>query len=71
MYLTKREAQCLDLLAQGHRRQEIADILQIGIGTVKTYLLRVHEKLGVDTATGAVWEGMRLGFIDPPDREEN
>ena len=38
--------------------------LLISEATVKTHLLRVNNKLGVDSRTGAVMEALRQGLIE-------
>jgi DNA-binding NarL/FixJ family response regulator len=45
--LTKREGQLVSLLAQGLKNKEIASVLLISEGTVKVYLSRLFQKLGV------------------------
>lgn len=45
--LTRREGQLVALLAQGLKNKEIAFALTISEGTVKVYLSRLFQKLGV------------------------
>jgi len=45
--LTRREGQLVTLLSQGLKNKEIATVLQISEGTVKVYLSRLFQKLGV------------------------
>jgi DNA-binding CsgD family transcriptional regulator len=45
--LTKRESQLVALLSQGLKNKEIASTLQISEGTVKVYLSRLFQKVGV------------------------
>ena len=45
--ITGREAQLIRLLAQGLKNKEIAETLSITEGTVKVYLSRLFQKLGV------------------------
>ena len=45
--LTRREGQLVSLLSQGLRNKEIATALMISEGTVKVYLSRLFQKLGV------------------------
>ena len=45
--LSAREAQLVTLLAQGLRNKEIAAALFVSDGTVKEYLTRLFQKLGV------------------------
>jgi DNA-binding CsgD family transcriptional regulator len=52
--LTRREAEVLDLVAQGLTNGEIASRLVISAATVRTHLENVFEKLDVHTRTAAV-----------------
>ena len=45
--LTRREGQLVTLLSQGMKNKEIATHLHISEGTVKVYLSRLFQKLGV------------------------
>jgi DNA-binding CsgD family transcriptional regulator len=45
--LTQREGQLVSLLSQGLKNKEIATMLTISEGTVKVYLSRLFQKVGV------------------------
>jgi DNA-binding CsgD family transcriptional regulator len=45
--LTRREGQLISLLSQGLKNKEIATALNISEGTVKVYLSRLFQKVGV------------------------
>jgi len=45
--LTRREGQLISLLSQGLKNKEIATALDISEGTVKVYLSRLFQKVGV------------------------
>jgi DNA-binding NarL/FixJ family response regulator len=47
--LTPREAEVLELLQTGRSNAEIAQILHVGVETVRTHVRRVYRKLGVRT----------------------
>jgi two-component system response regulator DesR len=47
--LTPREAEVLELLQSGRSNAEIAQILHVGIETVRTHARRIYRKLGVRT----------------------
>lgn len=47
--ITKREAEVLLLLGNGHQQIEVARALDISIRTVKMYRSNLKEKLGLDT----------------------
>jgi DNA-binding NarL/FixJ family response regulator len=64
--LTERETEVLRLLAQALSNGEIAQRLFIGEATVKTHLLRVFAKLGVDDRTRAVMVAVERGLLPRP-----
>jgi len=51
--LSPREQEILGLLAKGYLYKEIVDQLGISLGTVRTHLKRIYEKLHVQTRTEA------------------
>lgn len=64
--LSDRELEILTLLGDGLLKKEIADRLDIGIGTVKTHIRHIYEKLQVENAPAAINQAHRLGLF--PDR---
>jgi ATP/maltotriose-dependent transcriptional regulator MalT len=64
--LTPREREILGLVAEGLSNAEIAARLHVGRATVKTHLLHVFEKLGVNDRTAAVVTALKQGIISPP-----
>ncbi|POX55932.1 DNA-binding response regulator [Streptomyces sp. Ru71] len=63
--LSERETAVLRLVAEGCTNAEIGRRLYIGESTVKTHLLRVFGKLGVDDRTAAVTSALRHGLLEP------
>ncbi len=63
---TARELDVLRGVARGLTNAEIGRELFIGEATVKTHLLRVFAKLGVDDRTRAVMVAVERGLLDPP-----
>jgi two-component system NarL family response regulator len=61
--LTAREVEVLEQIAQGKSNKEIAALLFISEGTVKTHVLSIHEKLDVRDRTGAVVAAIRRGIL--------
>jgi ATP/maltotriose-dependent transcriptional regulator MalT len=61
--LSERESEVLDLLSQGLRSREIAQVLYISDVTVKAHVRHIFEKLGAHTRAEAVARafGQRLG----------
>ncbi|GAA1737940.1 response regulator transcription factor [Isoptericola hypogeus] len=57
--LTPREAELLTLLAQGLSNRELGRRLFISEATVKTHLVHVYAKLGVDSRAAAVAHALR------------
>jgi DNA-binding NarL/FixJ family response regulator len=61
--LSAREIEVLRCVATGKTNAETGAALFIGEATVKTHLLRVFAKLGVDDRTAAVTQAMERGII--------
>ncbi|MCX4750183.1 response regulator transcription factor [Kitasatospora sp. NBC_01287] len=61
--LSPREAEILQLLAEGLANRQISKRLFISEATVKTHLVHVYEKLGVDSRTAAIAAGLSSGLI--------
>ena len=57
--LSHREAEVLQLLAQGMSNKEIASTLRLSVGTVKTHLRHVFRKLQVADRTSAALAALR------------
>lgn len=66
--LTARELDVLRDAARGLSNADIGLDLHIGAATVKSHLLRVFAKLGVDSRTAAVTVAMERGILPPPGR---
>jgi DNA-binding NarL/FixJ family response regulator len=65
---TARELEVLAGVARGLTNAEIGRELFIGEATVKTHLLRVFAKLGVDDRTRAVLVAVERGLLPGPGR---
>ncbi len=61
--LTSREIEVLHLLAAGKTNKEIAIMLKVEAGTIKTHLKSLFTKLGASTRTEAVRKAEERGFI--------
>jgi DNA-binding NarL/FixJ family response regulator len=61
--LSPRELEVLALVARGTSNKLIARDLRISETTVKTHLLHIFTKLGVDDRTAAVTLAMRRGML--------
>lgn len=53
-HLTRREAEVAKLLCCGRTNADIASCLGIGLATVKTHLIHIFEKTGVENRSGLV-----------------
>ena len=62
--LTDREVEVLRLVAVGESNRDIARALFLTAATVKTHLVHVFTKLGVDSRTKAIITARELGIID-------
>ena len=61
--LTERELEILDLIVAGCSNADIADRLYITIGTVKTHVRNILNKLCVDDRTQAAVLALRSGLV--------
>lgn len=61
--LSRREAEILRALATGAANREVASSLFISPATVKTHLVHIYQKLGVDNRTAAVAEARARKLI--------
>ena len=61
--LSERELEVLALVAQGHSNQDIAKHLHISAATVKTHLIHIYGKLGVNDRTAAVTTALEKGIL--------
>jgi DNA-binding CsgD family transcriptional regulator len=62
--LSEREKEVIRLMADGHSNRSIAQSLFLSEATVKTHLVRVYRKLGVDNRAAAVSEAVRRGVLE-------
>jgi DNA-binding NarL/FixJ family response regulator len=66
--LSEREAEVLQLIAQGHSNKEIADRLKISSKTVETYKARSMGKLGLTGRADIVRFALEKGWLQDPGR---
>jgi DNA-binding NarL/FixJ family response regulator len=66
--LSPREQEVLELVAAGSTNREAAAKLFISEATVKSHLVSVYEKLGVNDRAAAVAEGFNRGLLTPRRR---
>jgi two-component system NarL family response regulator len=61
--LSPREVEVLRLIAGGKSNKEISALLFVSEGTVKTHVLNIHQKLGVNDRTEAVVVAIKRGIL--------
>lgn len=61
--LTDRELEILELIVEGCSNAEIAERSYITVGTVKTHVRSILNKLGVDDRTKAAVRALRAGLV--------
>jgi DNA-binding NarL/FixJ family response regulator len=65
--LSGRELEILVMVARGATNKKVAAELFISQATVKTHLLHIFEKLGVNDRAAAVAAGYERGLLNPGD----
>ncbi len=61
--LSAREIEVLQLVAKGNSNKDVGKALHISTATVKTHLIHIYNKLGVDDRTAAVTTAIEKGII--------
>ena len=61
--LTPREREVLQLVAEGHTNNAIADLLSISAKTVEKHRANLMSKLEVNDLASLIREGIKLGLI--------
>jgi len=69
--LSNREIDVLQLIAQGMSNEEIAARLYISIGTVRSHVHRILEKLNCKSRSQAAFKAISEGIVETPRREED
>jgi len=64
--LSPRESEILGLLAEGLANRQISKRLFISEATVKTHLVHIYDKLGVDSRTAAIAAALQNGLLRTP-----
>jgi DNA-binding NarL/FixJ family response regulator len=64
--LTPREVQVLERIARGLSNPDIGRDLFISEATVKSHVMRIFDKLGVNDRTAAVTAALARGILPPP-----
>jgi DNA-binding NarL/FixJ family response regulator len=61
--LTERELEVLELIVAGHSNAQIAEDLYITVGTVKTHVCNILNKLSASDRTQAAVRALRTGLV--------
>jgi DNA-binding NarL/FixJ family response regulator len=61
--LTSREREVLQLIAEGHTMQQIANSLEISPKTVETHRYRLMDRLNIHHVAGLVRYAVRIGLV--------
>ncbi|MBC7820840.1 MAG: response regulator transcription factor [Planctomycetaceae bacterium] len=64
-FLSKRETEVLQMLAQGFTNQQVADALSLSVKTAETYRVRLTRKLGVKSRVELFRYAFEVGMIGP------
>ena len=64
-FLTIRQREVLQLLAEGKDTNEIASLLQVSVKTVETHRRNVMNKLGVHSVAELTKYAIRAGLTSP------
>jgi two-component system response regulator NreC len=64
--LTSREREILQLVAEGHTHQEVADQLHISVRTVDTHCGNIMKKLDIHDSAGLVTYAIKNGILILP-----
>ncbi|MBE9031434.1 response regulator transcription factor [filamentous cyanobacterium LEGE 11480] len=62
--LTEREIEILQLIVRGFSNAEVAEALYVTVGTIKTHVRHILNKLCVDDRTHAAVLALRAGIIE-------
>ncbi len=63
--LTPQEQEALSWLAGGHTNAEIAEGMHVSVGSVKSYLARVGDRLGTRNRVQLLIRAAQLGLVSP------
>lgn len=64
-HLTVREAEIVQLLAEGHSNKEVAAILNISSRTVENHRAQIMQRLGLRSFSELIRYAVRIGIVEP------
>ena len=62
--LSKQQTYMLELLSQGYKNAEIAEMTGLSIPTIKSHTSLAYKKLEVNNAMDAILKAKELGIIE-------
>lgn len=63
--LTVREAEIVQLLAEGNSNKQVAGILSISSRTVENHRAQIMQRLGLGSFSGLIRYAIRVGIVEP------
>lgn len=63
--LTSRQREVLQLIAEGHTTKDIAQRLNLSVGTVETHRTELMQRLDIHDVAGLVRYAIRTGLVSP------
>lgn len=63
--LTPRQREILQLVVEGNKTREIADMLTVSVKTVETHRAQLMDRLGIRDVAGLVKYSIRVGLLSP------
>lgn len=61
--LTRREDDVLQCIARGFKYNEVAEMLDMSVHTVRSHIKHIYKKLEVGSRSEAVYEAVKLGIV--------
>jgi len=62
--LSIRELQVMKMVASGLTNKEVAEQLHLSINTVRTYRVRILEKIAVKKTNELIWYAVKYGLVE-------
>jgi DNA-binding NarL/FixJ family response regulator len=63
--LTVREAEIVQLLAEGHSNKQVAGVLSISSRTVENHRAQIMQRLGLHSFSELIRYAIRIGIVEP------
>jgi DNA-binding NarL/FixJ family response regulator len=63
--LTVREAEIVQLLAEGHSNKQVAGVLNISSRTVENHRAQIMQRLSLSSFSGLIRYAVRIGIVEP------